>query len=200
VSATPLAERRIPDWRHGVLEELYEHALADPTREFAGVLLGTDHGDAKPVEVTGLLPAIESAPGKPAVFTHQVWAGLHRRLARGRAAGQLVGWYVSRPGYGVFLSPDEVRMHQRYFAGPGQIALVIDSRRGTGGLFGWTGRRLELLHQGPIAGRYVRPRRPGAPWRAVVLLVLCGALLGLLLWLVTGAAHGPLAQTFPLSM
>src|SRR4051794_34987086 len=114
----------IPHWHRGVLEELHQHALADPGREVAGVLVGVD-GD--PPQVTGLIRAVTAAPRGRAVLDHHAWARIHGQLERRHPCGGLVGWYVSRPGFGHFLTAPEVEMHRWHFSAAGHIALVIDS-------------------------------------------------------------------------
>ena len=42
---------------------------------------------------------------------------------------QIVGWYHSHPGYGVFMSEVDVKSHKTYFREPYHVALVVDPIR-----------------------------------------------------------------------
>ena len=51
------------------------------------------------------------------------------------ANARIVGWYHTHPDFGIFLSDYDVFIHQHFFSGPGQIALVIDPVRKLEGVF-----------------------------------------------------------------
>ena len=51
---------------------------------------------------------------------------------------QIIGWYHSHPGYGIFLSPTDRRTQSTYFPAVWQIAIVMDPIREEFGVFSGT--------------------------------------------------------------
>ena len=185
-AATPAAAPTLPHWQRGTLETLQQHAFDAAGRELSGVLAGRLDRDRGSVVVCEMIAVAAGAPGTGAAFDHAAWARVHRQLGR-HPDLELVGWYVSRPGYGLFLTAAEVGMHQQYFPRPEHFALVIDSQAGRGGLFGLRGNHIELIDAGPIERR-ASPAPPArSPLRAWAALTGAGAALGLAAWVATGA-------------
>lgn len=139
-------------------------------------------------------------------FTQDAWEHIHRTLERSYPDDeQIVGWYHSHPGFGIFLSEHDLFIHRNFFSGPSQIALVVDPHATTEGVFVWGERGIEPLYERPTA---VRPSglasvhwvanlpREAAPaavadegmdsfrLAAFVAALLLGVLLGLGAWQV----------------
>lgn len=125
-------------WRD-VFDAAVAHAERDVTREQAGFLLGghyRDDGDY--VEVDAFLPAGHISSNLTSLkFTHETWAQLNREAEQLYPEKQVVGWYHSHPGFGVFLSGRDLFIHRHFFSQPWQVSLVIDPRRSELALFGW---------------------------------------------------------------
>jgi proteasome lid subunit RPN8/RPN11 len=104
-------------------------------------------------QVTGAIPALEADGQRASVtFTHDAWASIHKQLDRDFPGQQIVGWYHSHPGFGIFLSKYDRFIHDNFFSDAHQIAYVVDPHAGTEGVFWWRDGKLVLLAEGP-AGR-----------------------------------------------
>lgn len=105
--------------------DIYRHVFGNLDREVGGVLVGV-HIDSG-VSVRGMIPALEAVGERAAVtFTHDAWEIVHRELDRRFPDQQIVGWYHSHPGFGIFLSRDDLFIHESFFSEPWQFAYVID--------------------------------------------------------------------------
>lgn len=120
------------------LSGMLKHASTSPKFEVGGVMLGEcfDSGGVKFVEVTGSIAA-ENTQSSPAhvQFTNKTWEQFekvrHERFPKSR----IIGWYHTHPGLGVFMSRDDVFVHNNAFSQPWHIALVIDPIRDTYSFF-----------------------------------------------------------------
>lgn len=147
-------ERGISGYTDRVREAIYEHVFSAPEAEVGGVLVGSRLGDGHSL-VSGSVRA-NTARGDltTLTFTHEAWEEIHASIARDHADREIVGWYHSHPGHGIFLSGHDKFIHQNFFSDPACLALVIDPLDGSEGLFGWDG--------GEIADFWVRDTsRPG---------------------------------------
>lgn len=129
----------IPD---EVAEAILAHVHSDVENEVGGVLLGTLVAGAS--TVTAVLPALEAVGGAAQLtFTHEVWEGILSAVDRDHPDQQIVGWYHSHPGHGVFLSSYDQFIHENFFGAQGMVALVVDPRDDDAfGWFGWDGEKL----------------------------------------------------------
>ncbi len=80
-------------------------------------------------------------------FTHETWAHISNVKDAEFAEQRIVGWYHSHPGFGVFLSPQDVFIHRGFFDLPWQIALVVDPRSAEEGFFVWRDGEPRLVEQ-----------------------------------------------------
>ena len=141
------------------MEKMHVHVRSEPELEVGGVLIGkmSEVGarviGAIPFEITGQVAEL--------TVTHEAWNQVYRRLDLENPGMEIVGWYHSHPGHGIFLSQRDVFIHREHFSLPGHIAYVIDPQSGEDGFFGWDGDRLVRL---PVAPRDLpqeaRPPRP----------------------------------------
>jgi proteasome lid subunit RPN8/RPN11 len=185
VQETPCARRRRPDRdRHfaavdygspaetdlpifiamEVLADLEDHAQSDTRVELGGVLLGGQYidDDGCPfVVVTDSLRAehYESAAGH-FKFTHDTWEKISRQRDEFSDDLQMVGWYHTHPGWGVFLSGMDRFICDNFFNRPLDLAFVIDPVRNERGCFFWRQGAGEPLPQAAgfktIASRFRR--------------------------------------------
>jgi proteasome lid subunit RPN8/RPN11 len=178
VTAQTITPDVTPDWSRGVLESFYRVVFSRPDTEIAGLLVGRT-GAAGSAQVAAVIPLHEGGFfGAGAAFSHQGWAYAHGLMARHYPGLEIVGWYVSRPGAGTAMSAGEIAAHERWFAQPHAIALIVDSTAMRGALVGRRDGQLVELHEGPIERRYTHRPRVGSPWRAYALLAVCGAGIG----------------------
>jgi proteasome lid subunit RPN8/RPN11 len=72
-------------------------------------------------------------------FTHETWAQITRDRDEFPPELQMVGWYHTHPGWGIFLSVMDLFICDHFFNRPLDVALVIDPCQGDRGFFQWTG-------------------------------------------------------------
>jgi proteasome lid subunit RPN8/RPN11 len=112
-----------------VLESLFRHAVAHPRLEVGGYLFGHAYvaGESAVVEVRGAY-SITSGDATVASFRFEIEDSVRaERFQTERFPGtDIVGWYHTHPGHGVFMSGVDVNTHVRYFKLFHRVALVID--------------------------------------------------------------------------
>jgi hypothetical protein len=179
------------DWDSEVLRALYQLVFAAPDRELAGVLVGSsDSGSGLPV-VRAAIPATQGfAPGDASMFAYVTWAHVHAAMARYYPGLDTVGWYISRPGNGTGLRPEDLANQRRWFDRSGQILLVVDSLSHRAALYGYHDGRLTALTEGPVARRYTHPPRPRYPVAGVGVLAVSGVAFGAFSFLIAQALGG----------
>ena len=125
-----------------VMRDMEAHALTDTKVELGGVMLGQrylDRDDQPFVVVTDCLRAehYESTQSR-FKFTHETWSQITRQRSEYPEGTEMVGWYHTHPGWGVFLSGMDMFICNNFFSGPLDVALVIDPCKQTRGWFQWT--------------------------------------------------------------
>lgn len=186
--------------RHVSETLIYLHVFDNADREVGGVLVGrTGRSPGLPM-ITGAIPAMKADERRATLtFTQDAWQHVHRTLDRDFPPGdQIVGWYHSHPGFGVFLSEHDLFIHENFFSGPSQIALVVDPQAAVEGVFVWQDGQVVQLYQRRTPGGWL-PRaaavtaepaegasasRAPYPVAAVVLAATLGFGLGFGLWRV----------------
>jgi proteasome lid subunit RPN8/RPN11 len=119
---------------------LVEHTASDLEREVGGLLVGTWSIDIESrqqfIVVETALPARFTKQGSVYLtFTQDSLVNLHAEIDEHHPGKQIVGWYHTHPGMGVFLSPYDTWLHRYFFPEPWQVALVIDPHTAAGGFF-----------------------------------------------------------------
>jgi proteasome lid subunit RPN8/RPN11 len=120
------------------------HALANPDREVAGVLIGPPP-EKQPdgryvVHVSNTIIAKHTRmQGASVTYTPESWRYIHDKLAvmYPNDEAVIVGWYHTHPGFGIFLSGMDQFIHQNFFTQLWHIALVLDPRAHKSGFFCW---------------------------------------------------------------
>lgn len=140
----PLAEPREPGIRvvirQSVLNEIHRHGQSRTDVEVCGVLIGNGYQDTD-----GAFVYVEaSIRGEHAgnqlaqvTFTSETWCHIQDIMDREHVGQRIVGWYHTHPGFGIFLSPMDLFIHENFFGGPEQLALVYDPLGGDEGVFVW---------------------------------------------------------------
>src|ERR1700709_1572627 len=106
------------------LEIIYPHVFENADREVGGVLVGQAPQDGGPPLITGAIPAMHADEQRATLtLTQGPWEPLHKVLDHRFPDDQIVGWYHSHPGFGIFLSEHDLFIHRHFFGGPSQIAL-----------------------------------------------------------------------------
>ncbi len=149
-------------------KQIVEHARSDLRSEVGGILLGAAyrHESRVYVDVHAALPVRSSDHG-PVHFTFNAdaWANLHRERSERYPELNIVGWFHTHPGLGIFFSGDDVVVQSAAFVMPWHVALVVDPVQRTMGLFGRCDGELSAL-----AGFYevvdAQNGAPLLPWQA----------------------------------
>jgi proteasome lid subunit RPN8/RPN11 len=123
-------------------DAIERHALSDTTVELGGILLGKeclDQATSQPfVWITQSLEAKHYANTQASfTYTHDSWEEITRQRDRQYPEYDIVGWYHTHPGFGIFLSHHDLFIHQNFFAQALQVAYVVDPINQTRGFFQW---------------------------------------------------------------
>ncbi len=125
-----------------VLRDMEAHAISNTNVELGGVLLGGHHEDQEGnpfVVISDSLRAEHYEATKGSFkFTHETWSDITRKRDEFPAGTQMVGWYHTHPGWGVFLSGMDTFICDHFFNKPLDVALVIDPCQGERAFFQWT--------------------------------------------------------------
>jgi proteasome lid subunit RPN8/RPN11 len=134
-----MSDREIPGLSAVLEREIYEHCFSATDREVGGVLVGTMRPGSPPV-VEASIPALRAAESAAQLtFTQDAWEHIHRVLETEYPSRTIVGWYHTHPGYGLFLSDQDLFIHRNFFQNHGQIALVVDPVAREEAVFAWYG-------------------------------------------------------------
>jgi proteasome lid subunit RPN8/RPN11 len=133
--------------------QIYDHCFESDAREVGGVLVGYDTARG-PIVVASIRAEKADESLAALTFTQDSWAYIHRVRDRDYADFAIVGWYHSHPSHGIFLSDQDLFIHENFFSGENQIAYVVDPVAGQEGVFGWC--------EGEVVRWFRRPtsRRP----------------------------------------
>jgi proteasome lid subunit RPN8/RPN11 len=160
------AATEVPGLDGATREQVYAHVFGATDREVGGVLVGRNGRRGGPPLVTGAIAATEATEESTTLtFTQDTWEHVHRVMAARFSQDQIVGWYHSHPGHGIFLSEQDLFIHNNFFGDPSQIAWVIDPVAGTEGVFGWSAGKVAEWYTRPTSRPGVTPRRgPATPF------------------------------------
>ncbi len=125
-----------------VMRDMEAHARSNTKVELGGVLLGGfyEDEDGNPfVFITDALRAEHYEATKGSFkFTHETWSDITRKQEEFPEEIQMVGWYHTHPGWGVFLSGMDTFICEHFFNKPLDVALVIDPCQSDRSFFQWT--------------------------------------------------------------
>ncbi|HEV7493335.1 Mov34/MPN/PAD-1 family protein [Baekduia sp.] len=157
------AAMEVPGLDGATREQVYAHVFQATDREVGGVLVGRTGRRGGPPLVTGAIAATEATEQSTTLtFTQDTWEHVHRFMAARFPQDQIVGWYHSHPGHGIFLSEQDLFIHHNFFGDPSQIAWVVDPVAGTEGVFGWSAGKVAEWYTRPTSWPGVTPRRRAA--------------------------------------
>ena len=124
-----------------VLRDMESHARENTRVELGGVMLGRQHvdSDGQPfVVISDSLRAKHYEATKGSFkFTHETWNQITRERNEYRSDLEMIGWYHTHPGWGVFLSGMDLFICNNFFSRPLDVALVIEPCAGQRGWFQW---------------------------------------------------------------
>lgn len=117
---------------YACLDQILAHGERQTEAEVGGILLGQIWRCARGrvTEVTEILPAGKTEAGLGHVtFSHETWQEIYNELDQRPTGLSIVGWYHTHPGFGVFFSEHDRFIQRHFFAGEGQLGLVVDAQR-----------------------------------------------------------------------
>jgi len=123
-----------------VFDKVIALAKSDSSSEICGVLAGIPCRDEEGYYVE-ILDAVEGkyadSRTKHVTFTHKTWQYINRQMDERHPDKVIVGWFHSHPGYGPFLSEDDIFICRHYFKAPWQISFVVDAISNEQRFFYW---------------------------------------------------------------
>lgn len=126
--------------RQSVLNEVHCHGMATTEIEICGILVGNVYRDDRgsfvyvQASIRGEHAQSQSAQ---VTFTAATWNHFQEVLEREYPGARILGWYHTHPGFGIFLSGMDRFIHDHFFCGAEQLALVYDPLSQEQGLFVW---------------------------------------------------------------
>lgn len=143
----PLAAKRTGDGgsvpvviKQSVLEAIHEHGGSRTDVEVCGVLVGKGYRDeyGPYVYVEGMIRGNYAGSQLAQVtFTAETWNYMQEVMDRAFPDKRIIGWYHTHPGFGIFLSPMDLFIHENFFSASDQLAIVYDPLGRKDGLFVW---------------------------------------------------------------
>jgi proteasome lid subunit RPN8/RPN11 len=162
----PAANQVIVTHRQQAISQIRAHSISNLRSELGGVLLGHAYRDGQQlfVEIIAALPARNDDHGPiHFTFTADAWSQIHLNRASQYPDLEIVGWFHTHPGLGVFYSSDDVVVHTAAFTLPWHVGLVVDPLGNEASYFGWQDGKIT-----PINGYFEQldvQETPLAPWR-----------------------------------
>ncbi len=125
-----------------IMEEILNYSKKDITRELGGVLIGDycQENKVKFIKISDFLEARNTQADNTHIkFNHETWNAIERERKSRKILEkkQMVGWFHTHPGWGIFLSEDDLFIHQNFFNLPWQVAMVVDPLQKEQGFFVW---------------------------------------------------------------
>lgn len=153
--------------------DIYPQIFGNADREVGGVLVGRVPASGGMPLLTGAIPALSADEQRASLtFTQETWAHVHDILETDFPQDEkIVGWYHSHPNFGIFLSGHDLFIHENFFDGPSQIAVVVDPIGCTEGIFAWRDGEVVCLFERPTPSGWQPPdsmRPPAAAIRVPV--------------------------------
>lgn len=128
---------------HSVFMRINKHLLTTLERELGGFLLGGVYHCPKFKQrfifIDEALEAQDTESNAVRLrFTNDSYA--HLEEYREKSNKTVLGWYHSHPKMGIFLSDQDMFIHQGFFREPYQVALVVEPEKHLGGFFHWSNK------------------------------------------------------------
>lgn len=127
--------------KQDVLNEIHLHGDSSMRAEICGILIGTMNEGH-----TDIIARIEGKGAKEqganVTFTQETWDFVYKVKDEHYADKDIVGWYHTHPGFGIFLSSFDLFIHENFFSAPGQVAWVYDPHSKDEGCFTWSNKKI----------------------------------------------------------
>lgn len=140
-------------------ERMQTHAALSDEVELCGVLVGKVCSDLRGcyLRVDAVIEG-EGANmhGAQVTFTHQTWSHINRVMDERYPDKQIVGWYHTHPGFGVFLSGMDMFIQENFFNQPYHVAIVIETKENVEGCFIWVEGKAHPLQRYWVGTREIK--------------------------------------------
>jgi len=157
INVTDLQVRPFPsqlDFRISISERayatIYNHAKENSVVEVCGVLIGDVFKDNQGpfLEISdAIIGEYSENKAGQVIFTHETWVHMNNVKDSEFPKKRIVGWYHTHPQFGIFLSPQDLFIHENFFNLPWQTAFVIDPVSEDEGFFVWHKGKLNRIEQ-----------------------------------------------------
>lgn len=134
-----MSPAEIPGLAQVMRSDIYAHAFSTTDSEVGGVLIGRRAPKGPPHIAASIRAHHAAEQASELTFTQESWEYIHGVMDRDYPEQEIVGWYHTHPGYGLFLSEQDRFIHQNFFQQAGQIAVVVDPIAGEEAVFRWNG-------------------------------------------------------------
>ena len=124
-----------------VLKMIHGHGAEDTKVEICGVLVGQKLQDERGpfLHIQAMVRGEYSENQLAQVtFTSETWNHIHDEIDKFHQDKIILGWYHTHPGFGIFLSPMDLFIHESFFNADEQLAYVYDPVADADGLFTWS--------------------------------------------------------------
>jgi proteasome lid subunit RPN8/RPN11 len=115
-----------------LLEKLRAYASSDKSYELGGVLIGKTGKSTRRtfVVIQDFIPATKGISRRASFeFTNEAQQEIHEIHQSKFKEQDILGWFHTHPGYGIFLSAADQFIDQHYFKESYHIAIVLDPVR-----------------------------------------------------------------------
>jgi proteasome lid subunit RPN8/RPN11 len=180
-----------------VLRAVEEHSYSDLLNEVGGMLVG--EVSATSVTISGFVPALKAQGSQVSLtFSHDVWTDILNAVNKDFPGKNIVGWYHTHPGHGLFLSDYDKFIHTNFFPDSSHVALVIDPIDGNRAWFATNakGEAVEFRREPTALGPRSRPtprevvgRGKRTPW--IIAIAAAFVVAGGLGWGIAKATSPP---------
>lgn len=131
-----------------VYKSIEHYSHSDLTRELGSILLGgySEYSNKVHVVISDYIEAkYADASASTLTFTHETWDYVHKERERLHPDSKIIGWQHTHPGYGIFLSNNDMFIQENFFNLPFQVAYVVDPKQNIRGFFQWKNGKVEKL-------------------------------------------------------
>jgi nucleoid-associated protein YgaU len=163
IKLADLKERPFPsliDYRITISDKAYKdihkHSGENTSLELCGVLVGEifKDKDGPFLDITDIIRGEKAENlGAQVTFTHETWSHIYDIKDSRFPDKLIVGWYHTHPRFGIFLSEQDLFIHQNFFNQPWQVAFVVDPVAGDEGFFVWYNGNPSRVNNYWVAGR-----------------------------------------------
>ncbi|MGN6625744.1 MAG: Mov34/MPN/PAD-1 family protein [Tepidisphaeraceae bacterium] len=132
--------------QRSTLEAIHAHGRQDTSVEIGGVLVGALYHDriSPYLLISAHVPGAKAASKQTQVtFTAETWNDIQSVMEKKHPEKNIVGWYHTHPGFGIFLSGMDLFIQDNFFNLPWQVAWVYDPIAEIEGAFIWKAGKSE---------------------------------------------------------